>query len=83
MYQIMYVEKKLYLLCYLRYVQNQYRFFVEVALRSTKSAALKKKRLRQARSSIGPPNDRGVEIGTIPNKSAFLLGTTAVSRISY
>ena len=36
-----------------------------------------------APSSIGPPNDRGVEIGTIPNKSAFLLGTPAVSGIKY
>ena len=33
--------------------------------------------------SIGPQNDRGVEIGTIPNKSAFLLGTPAVSGIKY
>ena len=36
-----------------------------------------------ASSSMGPPNDRGVEIGTIPNKSAFLLGTTVVSQINY
>ena len=34
-----------------------------------------------APQSIGPQNDRGVEIGTIPNKSAFLLGTPAVSGI--
>ena len=33
--------------------------------------------------SFGPPNDRGNEIGTILNKSAFLLGTQAVSGINY
>ena len=31
-----------------------------------------------ALASIGPPNDQGDEIGTILNKSAFLLGTQAV-----
>ena len=34
-------------------------------------------------SSIGPPNDQGDKIGTILNKSAFLLGTQAVSGIKY
>ena len=33
--------------------------------------------------SFGPPNDQGNEIGTILNKSAFLLGTQAVSGINY
>ena len=36
-----------------------------------------------ALSSIGPPKDRGNEIGTILNKSAILLETQAVSGITY
>ena len=78
MYQAMYAEKALPTLASSNTSESVYISF-EVAVRSTKSAALKNEPLHQ--TFIGAPHDRGIEIGTILNKLAFLLGTPAVSGI--
>ena len=79
MYQVMYVEKNFTLMGVFTYFGIGI-FIFGFFLRSTKSAAL---------DSVGLPikeranRNRGDEIETIPNKSAFLLGTQAVSGINH
>ena len=79
MYQIMYVEKTLPTLLSSVPSESVYIFRRGRTSLDEIGGAQKK----AASSSIRPPNDRGFEIGTIPNKSAILLGTTAVSGINY
>ena len=76
-YQVIYVEKA-FPNWFLWRRWNRYISLVEVGVCSTKSAPLKNEPLRQTLSAERP---RGRDCGTILNKSAFLLGTQAVSGI--
>ena len=79
MYQIMYVEKNFTYFAFF----GTFGIGIYFSSRSYFARRNRRRSKKAASSSIRPPNDRGFEIGTIPNKSAFLLGTTAVSGINY
>ena len=79
MYQIMYVEKNFTYFA----IFDTFGISIYFPSRSYLLDEIGGAQKEAASSSMGPPNDRGVEIGTIPNKLAFLLGTTAVSQINY
>ena len=79
MYQIMYVEKNFSYFAFFD-TSESVRIFCQGRTSLDEIGGAQKE---AAPPSIGPQNDRGVEIGTIPNKSAFLLGTPTVSGIKY
>ena len=69
MYQVMYVEKLFLLWFLLRNLRNRFIYFVEVGVRSTKSATLENERLCQAtdrQTSKGPKSKKVKILGQFP-----------------